>query len=151
MKTGFLCLCCCALLASVLGCGGDDSGGSTALSFTDLGDGTVKDNLTGLLWQQEDDDTQRIWIQAGQYCQDLDLAGSADWRLPELAELRSIVDPANFNPAIQTDFFPGTKPKAYWSTTQYEAYADYSWYVHFGDGSEHFASRTSLYYGRCVR
>jgi len=30
-------------------------------SYTDNGDGTITDNVTGLIWQKEDDNTTRIW------------------------------------------------------------------------------------------
>ena len=132
------------------GCGDEDSGAGPSSSFRDLGDGTVLETRTGLVWQQQDDETTRIWRQAREYCTELELAGFTDWRLPEREELGTIVDLANFNPAVNLGFFPSTKPEPYWTSTQVEEYAGYSWYVHFGDGSEHYGSRTSVYLARCV-
>lgn len=60
--------------------------------FVDNGDGTVADSATGLMWQQADDGVAREWESALAYCEALDLAGYADWRLPDVKELQSIVD-----------------------------------------------------------
>ena len=64
--------------------------GSQVPRFTDHSDETVTDNVTGLMWQQEDDDVRRDWEDALVYCEELDLAGYTDWRLPDGGELRSI-------------------------------------------------------------
>ncbi len=60
--------------------------------FRDNGDGTVTDLATGLTWQQGDDGVGRNWEEALEYCEDLGLAGSDDWRLPNAKELQGIVD-----------------------------------------------------------
>jgi len=61
-------------------------------SYTDNGDGTVTDNVTGLMWQQVVSTTTYNWAQALAYCPKLTLAGHSDWRLPSRIELVSIVD-----------------------------------------------------------
>ncbi len=73
-----------------------------ASRFTDHGDGTVTDNCTGLTWQKESsdvnddgniDNSDRLsWCGALSYCLNLTFAGHADWRLPNVRELQSIVD-----------------------------------------------------------
>jgi len=60
--------------------------------FSDNGDDTVTDYATGLTWQQDDSGTGMDWEDALDYCESLDLAGRADWRLPGAKELQSIVD-----------------------------------------------------------
>ncbi len=60
--------------------------------FHDNGDGTVSDRATGLLWQQGDSGAGMVWQEALDYCETLDLAGHADWRLPNAKELQSLVD-----------------------------------------------------------
>jgi hypothetical protein len=60
--------------------------------LVDRGDGTVLDRATGLLWQATDDGVTRPWADALAYCASLDLAGRADWRLPNIKELHVIVD-----------------------------------------------------------
>jgi hypothetical protein len=60
--------------------------------FTDNGDGTVSDNATGLMWQQNDDGNTRDWEDALSYSENLTLGEHSDWRLPNAKELQSIVD-----------------------------------------------------------
>jgi len=70
--------------------------------FTNNGDGTVKDELTGLVWLRRPDVfEQRSWSQALSDCNNLDSSdytwlsdGSipGDWRLPNIRELQSLID-----------------------------------------------------------
>ena len=118
--------------------------------FTDNGDGTVTDNTTGLMWQQTDDDVARNWESALGYCEDLTLAGHTDWRLPDIKELRSIVDNTRYNPSIDTTYFPGTKSWYYWSSSPGALYTDVAWSVYFYYGQVAYV-KTDTYYVRCVR
>jgi len=49
-------------------------------SYTDNGDGTVTDNVTGLMWQQGEVGSMN-WEDAITCCEALSLAGYTDWRL----------------------------------------------------------------------
>ena len=60
--------------------------------FVDDGDGTVTDQTTHLMWQQDDNGAGVIWEDALAYCEDLSLGGHDDWRLPNAKELQGIVD-----------------------------------------------------------
>lgn len=60
--------------------------------FVSNGNGTVGDESTGLLWQQADSGAGLTWGDALKYCENLELAGVRDWRLPNAKELHSIVD-----------------------------------------------------------
>jgi len=93
--------------------------GDVALrSFTDNGNKTVTDNLTGLMWQQEHNDVLQTWEEALQHCENLTVAGYQDWRLPDIKELRSIVDNTKCMPAIDENFFPGVPASGgAWSST----------------------------------
>ena len=83
-------------------------------SYTDNGDGTITDNVTGLMWQQ-DPGEKMTYSQAVAGASDLTLAGYADWRLPSIKELYSLIqfdglDPSgpstsNLVPFIDTDYF----------------------------------------------
>jgi hypothetical protein len=64
--------------------------------FVDNMDGTVTDERHGLMWANEswkDSDGAMhcwTWLQAKKYCDELNLANYADWRLPTLAELETL-------------------------------------------------------------
>jgi len=120
-------------------------------SFTDNLDGTVTDNATGLMWQQEDDNQARNWESAIEYCEGLNLAGPTVWRLPDVKELRSIVDNTRCNPAIDPVAFPGTNPTYYWSSSTYANFTNYAWVVGFDDGYVDNGNKTYTGDVRCVR
>ena len=120
-------------------------------SYTDNGDGTVTDNVTGLMWQQEDDDTERTWDEACSYCDDLTLAGYSDWRLPSKKELMSIVNYGTYNSSIDTTYFSGTDALFYWSSTTTAGPPSYAWGVEFYWGLVDNRYNSSSYYVRCVR
>ena len=128
------------------------SGQYPAQSFTDNGNGTVTDNVTDLMWQQQDDGTERSWRVAIVYCEGLSLGGQTDWRLPNIKELESITDDSTYNPAIDTTYFSNTQSLAYWSSTTTTANTDYAQLVHFYAGLFYNGFKDSAFsYVRCVR
>lgn len=60
-------------------------------SYTDNGNGTVTDNVTGLMWQQEHNERLN-YADAKLTCDWLTLGGYYDWRLPTIKELYSLSD-----------------------------------------------------------
>ncbi len=120
-------------------------------SYTDNGDGTVTDNNTGLMWQQEDDDIQRTWDEAVSYSEGLSLAGHTDWRLPGVKELKNIVNLGNYNPAMDSTYFPNTNPSYYWSFTTLVGDPGGAWLVYFYNGYVVNYYKWDRYYVRCVR
>jgi hypothetical protein len=117
--------------------------------FVDNGDGTVSDNSTSLMWQQDDSGEGLDWEGALAYCSNLDYAGYDDWRLPDAKELHSIVDysrsPDTSNSAaIDPIFGVSTITNeagqldypAFWSSTTHlnsEGRADNGVYIAFGE------------------
>ncbi len=96
--------------------------------FHDNGDGTVTDNVTGLVWQRcaaglegadcgEGELQEDIWSWAEGFCADLVLAGWDDWRLPSRLELAHLVDASRQDPAIDPEAFPNTPPARFWTAT----------------------------------
>lgn len=142
-------------------------GATVGLSLTNNGNGTVTDNVTGLIWQRTDDGTTKTWEQAISYCESLSLGGQSDWRLPNVKELQSIVDynsksiytspgtDAGGSPlAINTSAFPNTIPSYYWSSTTFRANSLNAHSVYFLDGDVDgyfYDVKTSSHYVRCVR
>lgn len=122
-------------------------------SYTDLGGGVIKDNLTGLQWQQATAPGTYTWLQAIEYCQNLSLGGYDDWRLPAVKELSTLVcgsAPAS-GPKINTIYFPDTVASLYWTFTPYATDAAYAWGVLFMGGGIFGSEKTTDFYVRAVR
>jgi len=128
--------------------------------FTDNGDETVTDTLTGLMWLKEancmemsypdfdiDDIAQDgavTWqhaldfvagINDGTY--NLCGAGYTDWKLPNVNELKSIIDRSRYNRALPYGH-PFTNVSigyAYWSSTSYVHFRTQAWFVSMYAGS----------------
>lgn len=136
--------------------------------------GIVIDNITGLMWQDEEytqaeataygNDTEigkaQHWENAKTYCNNLELGGFHDWRLPNINELESIVDygRARNNPsgslgAISSIFkYVGQAGYInYWSSTEYLPQTSKVWSVVFTDGDDYLRDKLKTYYARCVR
>jgi hypothetical protein len=100
----------------------------------DNGNGTVTDESTGLMWQQETPTKETTLNQSITYCKKLKLGGYTDWRLPTIKELNTIVDYNRCNPAIDSDLFPNTPPLTYWTSTIRQIHAGYNWVIEFATG-----------------
>jgi len=124
------------------------------IRYFDNGDGTVTDAVTGLMWQQASS-YNGDWQQALAYCENLELAGYSDWRLPNRNELVSQVDYTRTDPTIDTDSFPDTKSHYYWSSTTANSSNDTAWMVNFHSGlvgyDTHYYWKYGRYYVRAVR
>jgi len=118
-------------------------------STTDNGDGTVTDNVTGLMWQQAVAATTYAQAAAVAYCPTLTFAGHNDWRLPSVIELVSIVDYGQSSPSINGTYFPATPPAYFWSSSAIGT--TYAWKISFNDGGTDTESFSATYNVRCVR
>lgn len=138
------------------GTGQDGAYSINSPSYTDNGDGTITDNVTGLVWQKRDDGKARTWQEANAYCSGNtpELPGTG-WRLATSAELNTIVDYGRFLPAIDTRFFLNTNLDMangkYWSSTSHAADPASAWYQIFLFGFVASDPKTALNYVRCVR
>jgi hypothetical protein len=127
-------------------------GGKSKSAFVNNSNGTVTDNSTGLMWQQATGSGIMDWDQALSYCENLSLAGFADWRLPNQKELESLVDFTRINPAINITYFPNTISDFYWSCTTYVTAADFAWGMYFNYGGDYGPGyKAGGYYVRAVR
>jgi hypothetical protein len=101
------------------------------------GDDTITDIKTGMMWQIQ---TSRFsWKEAISFCENLMIAGYSDWRLPNIDELFSIVDPTRNYPSINPDYFYDTKSSFYWSSSTY--YDGRVWGVLFDEGYFYYNSQ----------
>jgi hypothetical protein len=79
------------------------------------------DQLTGLMWPKDGNvaNGTRNWDEAVDYPKTADLCGHADWRLPHINELESLVNASQSNTAswLNTQGFTNVQPGFYWSST----------------------------------
>ena len=124
--------------------------------------GVVLDSRTGLQWQDDYGDNgglikEASWGDSVEYCKDLILNDKNDWRLPNIKELRSIVDYTRAKPAINISYFfntaYGISDDWYWSSTTVPESKTYAFNVKFRIGETDRTGKYSLYtYNvRCVR
>jgi hypothetical protein len=129
--------------------GQDAQYGPNLQSFTDLGNGVVRDNITGLEWQQAT--ANYAWQQAFDYCVGLSLGGHDDWRLPTIKELSTLVDSSILvpGPTINTTYFPYTEANIYWSSITNAGSSNLAFGLYFGYGTAYgFYDKSS---SNCVR
>ena len=128
-------------------------------SYTDLDNGIVRDNVTGLEWQQATAPGTYTWQQAQDYITSLNDAkylGYEDWRLPTVEELSSLVDVGRIDPPAINPIFNDTVEAYYWSSTTYAYDAGSAWSVGFGaddffNGFVNCNIKSDNYYVRAVR
>ncbi len=87
-------------------------------TFTDNGNGTITDSVTGLMWQKTDNG-ESTWDTAVTNAAGIATGGFTDWRLPTPSELFSIFNHNNGNPALNPTYFPNNSVGAadYWWTS----------------------------------
>ena len=138
--------------------------------FTDNGDGTVTDNLTGLVWLQNANCfLNTTWSSAltaanqmaNGSCGLTDGSAAGEWRLPNTKELQSLIHYGHNDPALPNtagtgkwssgDPFIGVQSNYYWSGTTYSSTTSIAWSVHFYMGDIYHDVKTSAFYVWPVR
>ena len=125
-------------------------------AFADHGDGTVTHKTTGLMWMhcplgQSGPDcatgTPSIytWEGALEAAEASDFAGYGDWRLPDVNELRSIVEQRCYDPALYLAVFPVPPASNFWSSSPFALDSGFAWTVnfHFGYSNYYFRDGNS--------
>lgn len=121
-----------------------------AMGHYSTGTHTVIDQGTGLEWQKGSNTSLHTWQNALAYCENLSLDTKTDWRLPNIRELKSLVDYGRYYPAI--DPAVPCLSSSYWSATTVANGAHTSaWSVFFGNGDDIWELKTKSYHVRCVR
>jgi len=116
--------------------------------FTDNGDGTVTDNNKKLMWSKDANLFGRqYWYDAMDYCEGLMWANHTDWRLPSLAELKSLIDTSEYAPALPLGHpFLNVQPldHYYWTSTAYPiGWIEEMWYVLMYNGREDHGAQST--------
>ena len=96
-----------------------------------FGQAAVRDNNTGLVWEQAPDATPLAWIFATYQCANRNVGGTFGWRLPSLIELKSIQDPLLPAPFVPASVFTGVQSDLYWTATTYAQDPTAAWLVAF--------------------
>lgn|GEM_PF-2117702 len=147
--------------------------------FTDNGDQTMTDNLTGLIWSKDADvmksrdpgfDTDYVaanswesvndgavsWQHALDYVARLNsqnFLGHNDWRLPNRIELASLIDWQYAYPAVWLTVtgFLNVPADYFWSSTSDPLYTNAAWFVDMGSGYQDSYYKTDNHYVWPVR
>jgi hypothetical protein len=134
---------------------------STTPRFIDNWDGTVTDNLTGLVWMQDAGGIgAKSWADAVQICNTLahgsygitDGSYAGDWRLPNIRELYSLVDFGHYNYALPDGHLFINLMNNYWSSTTYAGNPNNALYLNAMTGLMSSANKVGAnVYVLCVR
>ena len=148
--------------------------------FTENNNGTVTDNLTGLIWLKNANCTDTVgeiskssgtltWADALTWCNNLasgtcnlsDNSTSGQWRLPNVKELQSLIDYAYFNPALSNaagtghwvgDPFINVQSSIYyWSSSSVAEATGNAWLVHMWHGMVAYGGKVANLYVWPVR
>jgi len=144
--------------------------------FTDNNDGTVTDNLTGLIWLKDANCNsfgKVNWSTAMDFvanvsngdCGLVDGSANGDWRVPTVDELISLLDREYYIPSLSDtqgtgqwtdgDVFNNVSSNGYWSSTGYAALSTtlptYKWVVELGYGTVGAESANNVNYVWPVR
>jgi len=145
-----------------------------AFNYTDNGNGTITDNVTGLMWEKLSDDGS-IHDKDNQYAgltaaiakatslNTANFAGHNDWRIPNLRELESLPDYSLYNLAVRAPFRTNcvanctvltcscTKANIYFTSTVYTGYPAAVWKINMIDGDVYAGDAVDTHYARAVR
>ena len=143
--------------------------------FTDMSDGTIRDNDTGLIWLKNANciqlahtdvygmaDWEDAKLAAAELadgtCELTDGSAAGDWRLPTKAEWEAFMS-AEYDPALvntigyakwsQGDAFTRVQSNPYWSSTEYDS--NYAWLAYMSYGYMHSRAKGNSYYVWPVR
>ena len=121
---------------------------NTSDRFVTNGD-VILDNITGLRWQDNTDTEEKelSWQAAIEYCESLSLCGKDNWRLPNINELKSIIDYTRGNPAIAPEFTHvgfGFLSREYWSSTGLTSDENRAWSIGFIHGMTNTYSKIPI-------
>ena len=129
--------------------------------FTDNLDGTVTDNLTGLIWLKNANCFgAQTWTTAlananslaNGSCGLTDGSVTGDWRLPNARELLSLIDYGRSNPAFPVGHpFTDLQSNYYWASTTFALSTTMGWVVNLGGGVGTGLAKTNTYYVWAVR
>jgi len=105
------------------------------MSYKKNEDGTITDVNTGLIWQEIPTTEGFDWKSAKEYCENLELGGYNDWRMPTAKELYSISDFSTGWPYLDLNYFSLVnnkfvdKSEQYWADNPYVGHTEEGQYM----------------------
>ena len=114
---------------------------------------TLKDTKTNLLWQDTKETTtlKTDFLEAQNYCKNLELDGHKNWQMPNFLELFSIVDPKSYNPTLPKEFKYFVTDN-YWSNKTFgHGTSGEAFVVNFLSGAFNRELMVDKFYIRCVK
>lgn len=149
---------------AVIACAGTGQDGDTATGaawpeprFTDNGDQTIVDKLTGLVWTRDADPAggPKTWQDALDYIKSLNNEkhlDHSDWRLPNVNELAGLVNiQADLAEWLRAQGFRNLQADYYWTSTTYASYAACAWSVGIHGGIVAGHDKADVYFVWPVR
>jgi len=159
------------------GCVATITASTPSADFINNGDGTITNTKTKLMWKRCAEGLsganctlgtattltwQRALQQAASINAGVGFATFHDWRLPNIKELRSIVERQCVLPAVNPTVFPATPPSAgtsavksnkiwFWSASPSATFSGFAWSIDFDSGRSFVDKEARLYYVRLVR
>jgi hypothetical protein len=122
--------------------------------FTDNGDQTMRDNLTGLIWSKHADPsgpeacwelTKNTWKEALDFVACLNsnnYLNQSDWRMPNRKELDSLVNHQQGDKVTwlkdQNFIFNNYQEYDYWSSSTRADHSDFAWYMNLIESDWHY-------------
>ncbi len=116
------------------------SGEAQAQRFTDNGNGTVTDTVTGLMRTKNANPFGELnWDEAMARCSSFSISGIGGWRLPSKDELVAL------SSALRGEHpFTGVQSPYHWSSTAFAGDTDYAWLVSMKDGQAYSTNKTAI-------
>ncbi len=111
----------------------------------------IYDSQTKLYWQMNPSIKNFTWDKAIKYCRDLTYSDKSNWRLPNIDELKSLIDYKKYKPAIATNLIKIKTDNWYWSSSVYFKDSSQIWVVDFNRGSDNWYSQSKYHYVLCVQ
>ncbi len=112
---------------------------------------TMTDSVTGLVWQLNPEAAQKARAAAVSYCENLDLAGQTDWRLPTRLEYVTVLDEGLPNGFAMPPAVSNATTGAHWTASVTGTSVDTSFVVNDTYGQWTVAEDSTPILARCVR
>ncbi len=122
--------------------------GAAQAALLDLGNGSVKDTTTNLIWLQNwDASGLKDWSTQMAWAENLVFAGNANWALPSIAETASLS--AAYGDFAHGSVFQNVRV-SYWSSTEYAQDPNQAWYFFPSAYWQTTAGKSNLRYAVAV-